>query len=617
MKNIILKLTVVIILTANFSTFAQNFNYDIKYHRLEFKVNPMIHYINGKITTYFVPISSNLNQISFDMVDELAIDSIIYHNSKMTFSHSKDILTINLTKNIQIGMLDSICVIYQGNPPTSGFGSFVTSKHDNTPIMWTLSEPFGAKAWWPCKQDLTDKADSIDMLVTTNIGNRVAGNGLIVKTDTIGDSLITVHWKHNYPITAYLLAFAVTNYAQYYEYAKINDSLTIPILEYVYPEDSTSLVNKTSYLVNIIKFYNEKFGLYPFANEKYGQAEFGWGGGMEHQTMTFLGAYDEEIMSHELAHQWFGDYITCNSWHNIWLNEGFAVYLEGLTAEAGLAPYSWDEWKSNTIQYATMYRNGSVYCTDTSTSDNIFNYGLTYMKGGYILNTLRWTVGDSAFFQGLRNYLADTNLTYGFGTIEALKGHLEKTGNCDLTDFFNQWYYGKGYPVYKITWMQDSQNQIFINLQQTTTNSAVSFFKEKIQLKLVGNNNDTIVIVNNIKNDESFEFDLNFKVSNVIFDPEKWILTINPLITQKTEIKDTKIDLFPNPASNDINIDVPANFTVISYQIYDTLGTLIISKSDNIDGKKIKIDVSDLKKGTYILILQLNNGFVSKKFIKN
>ena len=610
-------LTLTLVISSITAIYSQNFNYDIKYHRLEFEVNPAIHYINGKITTYFLPTNSNFNQISFDFSDEMIVDSVIYDEANVLTSQEDDILTIDLPNTIPEGILDSIIVYYQGDPPeVDGFGSFVTSTHNGNPIMWTLSEPYGAKSWWPCKQILNDKADSIDLFVTIPLGNKAGSNGLIVNIDTIGEQA-TIHWKHRYPITAYLVAIAVTNYEEYYDYVPVNDTLTVPILNYVYPEDLDYAQSSSPDIIDVFQFYYDTFMIYPFWKEKYGHAQFNWGGGMEHQTMTFLGNFSHHLMAHELAHQWFGDYITCGSWEDIWLNEGFAVYLEGMTAEQGLAPYTWEDWKSETMSDATSSLDGSVFCDDTTSVSRIFNHTLTYQKGGMILHLLRWIIGDEAFFGGIRDYLHDPDLAYGHARVDDLKSHLENSCDCDLTNFFNEWYYGQGFPLYNIIWSQNPDNSISLTILQSQSVDDVDYFELPIPIKFANSQKDTIIVFENTYSNQEYNFDLDFIVDNLVFDPEQWILTRNTTITKIIDINSgMNIMLSPNPVEDKLLIRLPIQTYIENYSIYDTNGrqisTTIIKKQMEI----INIETTNLERGNYILFLKTNNGNIGKKFIK-
>ncbi|MBL0103769.1 MAG: hypothetical protein IPP51_08435 [Bacteroidetes bacterium] len=233
----------------------------------------------------------------------------------------------------------------------------------------------------------------------------------------------TYQWKHRYPIAAYLVCLAVTDYAEYSHWVPYGSDL-LEVQNYVYPEDSAFAVTQTNQIVPIMQLYDTLFGIYPFQNEKYGHAQFNWGGGMEHQTITFVSGFDFELIAHELAHHWFGDKVTCASWHDIWLNEGFATYLALLCYEH-MDPNYWLMSKQYYISSVTSSPDGSVYCPDTLDPNRIFDGRLSYFKGAMILNQLRWVIGDSAFFAGCNNYLTDVACAYGFATTDQFRQHME------------------------------------------------------------------------------------------------------------------------------------------------------------------------------------------------
>ena len=267
---------------------------------------------------------------------------------------------------------------------------------------------------------------------------------------------------------------------RYSDFVQLQDRV-IEVQNYVYPEDSLAATDDTPMLIAQMQLYSNLFGEYPFANEQYGHAQFNYGGGMEHQTMSFMGGFSFELMAHELAHQWFGDKVTCGSWEDLWLNEGFATYLSGLCYEH-LAPEKWLPFKYSQRDNITSRPDGSVRVQDTTSIQRLFSGRLTYAKGGFLVHMLRWVCGDDAFYAGCRNYLSDPALQYGSARTPQLKAHLEAASGMDLTEFFADWYVGEGYPIYKIRWSQNMDNTVTVEVNQTTSHPSVPFFEMPIPM---------------------------------------------------------------------------------------------------------------------------------------
>ena len=422
---------------------------DMHYQRIEWEIDPSVKYIKGKITYYFSSEINNLGELVLDLTDSLHVNSVERNGVPLPYTHSSDwLLTIDLDKVLNIGDYDSLTVSYEGVPPATGFGSFQQGTHAGIPIIWTLSEPYGNRDWWPGKQDLIDKIDSMDIYITTPLDLLAASNGKLISIEQVGGKLVH-HWRHRHHIAAYLVALAVTNYAAYSQYVPLPNGDSIEILNYVYPETLSQSMQATLSSIDIMKFYNEKFIIYPWADEKYGHAQFGWGGGEEHQTMAFMTGFSYGLQAHEMAHQWFGDKVTCGTWEDVWLNEGFATYLTGLTYEEFSPDALWPQWKKSTSNSATSQPGGSVFVDDTTSVDRIFNGRLSYNKGAYVLHMLRWVEGDDNFFAACRNYL---NGAGDFGVTSELQQFHENQSGIDLDEFFADWYYGQGYPTYDLKW---------------------------------------------------------------------------------------------------------------------------------------------------------------------
>lgn len=597
-------------------------NYDLKYHRLEWTIDPAQIFISGSVTTYFEARSDDFMEINFDLSKQLTVSDVRRQGQSLSFiQHDDDRLQIFLPLALQEGQLDSVTVIYSGTPQQTGFGSFTKATHAGTPILWTLSEPYGARDWWPCKLDLNDKIDSIDVLVRTPAAYRTASNGLLQSETLVGNEKIC-HWKHRYPITTYLIGIAITNYATYSDFVPVPNGEPIEVLNYVYPEFMATAQTETPATVQVMQLFNELFGLYPFANEKYGHAQFGWGGGIEHQTMSFMGGFSFSLQAHELAHQWFGDKVTCGSWEDIWLNEGFATYLTGMTYENGLGPQNWRTWLQNTITQITNVPDGSVWVNDTTSVSRIFNSRLTYSKGGMLLHMLRWKLGDEDFFQGVRNYLSDPNLAYSYAHTADLVAHLEAQSGQDLTEFMNDWFYGQGHPSYQLSWYLHPSDihKVELTLGQTTSHSSVSFFEMPVAIQFSGEGQDTTIVFEHTFSDQAFSASLPFVAETVVIDPDLWIVSANNVVNEviiSVDPLDTLnyvMRVYPNPTRDLLKIDVYGNQTPSSLKLYNMLGQILLGTKP--DTQRIELNLKDFAAGVYILEIMIGERTYRREVVK-
>lgn len=595
----------------NITTLASQ-NFDVNYYRCEWKVDPAVRYISGKVTCYF-SVTANADTISFDLADGLVVDSIKQRNFHLSFGHLNNQLNIYFNTTLTVGGIDSVSIYYQGVPANAAAGSFVNALHEGIPILWTLSEPYGSRNWWPCKDGLDDKADSIDVFITTPSQYKSVSNG-VRQQITTANSEQTAHWKHRYPIASYLVCMAVTNYEEFDLNVDAGGN-SILMQTFCYPESLPLFKQNTPKVLNSLQYFSNIFGDYPFKNEKYGHVQFGWGGGQEHQTSTFLIAPNENLMSHELAHQWFGDKVTCGSWHDIWLNEGFATHLASMDYEQKY-PLTVIDNRKLEIEHITSIPDGAVWVDDTTNVSRIFNGRLSYRKGSHVLYMLRWILGDNVFFEGARDYLNDPQLQYGFAKTEDLKRILEKVSGKDLTDFFSAWIYGEGYPSYQVAWSQQNFNRVKIILNQKTSHPSVSFFALPVALQFKNATQDETVVLNNTRNGEVFFEDIGFLADTVIVDPDYWLITKDNTSQKLTDNNiDHFVQVFPNPFRDQINIYLN-NFSepVSSIKIFDTKGSLISNQTININGSAFEtIDLSKAAKGVYILKLMEGNSF---KFVR-
>lgn len=592
-------------------------NIDVTYTRFEWYVDPAVRYITGNVSKYFRTLD-DVSSIMLELNNNMVIDSIIFRGNAVVWEYISDFeFNINLAATIQTNEIDSLKIYYQGEPITeSGFGSFEQAEHNGVPVIWTLSEPFGAKDWWPGKNNLSDKIDSIDVLIRTPAQYRAVSHGLLKAEIPAGNDII-YHFSHRYPIVSYLVAFAVTNYVAYNQTAVINGD-TIPIVNYFYPEkfdEYSAMVENTPEMIQI---FDTLFSPYPFKNELYGHAQYSTNGGMEHQTMSFMGGFGHDLRAHELAHSWFGNMITLATWHDIWINEGFATYANGLTFERMYDGYWWPIWKNVTLGKILGIPDGSVYVEDTTSVPRIFSSRLTYHKGAYLLHMLRWIIGDEAFFTAMRNYAGDPQLSYRFTTFDDVKNHFETASGRDLTSYFDKWYYGEGYPVYGINILSLPQSdELLITIHQEPTHSSVEFFDMPVQIRVYGEGQTMDLLCHNTYSGQQFVFPRPaFSIDSVKFDPDRWLIAeLDYISLGVTEKNQFAIELYPNPASDKIEFIIPDQW-ITEVEVFDIAGQKVISRSLNMINEKIKMNVDELSAGTYLVKVKTDQAIFSGKFVK-
>ncbi|MCB0820382.1 MAG: M1 family metallopeptidase [Bacteroidetes bacterium] len=394
------------------------------------------------------------------LAQELIVDSVLLNNQLQPFQHNNNILSISL-EGIAPQAYTQVQVYYGGIPPSGGFGSFeIGFSPYGRKYLYTLSEPYGSADWWPCPTTRNVKIDTLSEHIITPAGELAAGNGILQSIDTLPGGRMQFNWHHAHPVAPYLIGTSVGEYlSEQYEVPLTLGNL--PVLNFIYPEENEFWINARPNIRRMLTFFDSLFIPYPFSDEKYGHAQFPWGGGIEHQTMSFVRNMDQVLCSHELAHQWFGNLVTCNSWQNIWLNEGFATYLSALYDER-FRPQEFDLWRQTQKNFVMEGEGGTVLVSDTTDVSRIFSGKFSYFKSAMILNMLRLHIGKHAFYSGLRNYLQSGIESGGYGSTESLIYHLNLASGKQLEPFFNQWLNSTGFPTINVSWYA-SQQGISIN----------------------------------------------------------------------------------------------------------------------------------------------------------
>jgi aminopeptidase N len=415
-------------------------------------------------------------------------------------------------------------VNYQGVPVSRGFGSIeFTTRSSGAVIVATLSEPYYAYTWWPAKDENTDKATLTFTLITPRDMFAVA-NGMLIETADLPNNRRRYRYEHTYPIAPYLIAFAATNYQSWSRTFTYNGR-TMPVDFYIYPENNTA-ANRAAWerCIPMLQVFSDLFGEYPFMRERYGIYQFQFGGGMEHQTMSGQGGFGESLTAHELAHQWWGDMITCATWNDIWLNEGFATYSEAL----------WEEFRNGASDFVALRNamlsrrptrlDGSVYRYDTSSVNAIFSSNFAYRKGAWVLHQLRWVLGTERFFELLARYRQ--RYAYSHATTADFQAVAEELWGGSMDWFFQPWVYGIGAPTYAWGWTTtrvNNKDYLLLSIRQTQQ-SSYGIYTMPIGLRAqIGSRSQDLRIWNSAPT-QYYVLPVSGAVSNLAFDPDEWIL---------------------------------------------------------------------------------------------
>lgn len=529
-------------------------NYDVTFYFLNLNVTNTSKNISGSGTIEATVLVNNFSSVVVELHSSLTVDSIKIDNVIHTFTRSGHEITIPLTTPLNTGDDFSITVFYRGSSTGSGIKN-ATSPSWQRQVTYTLSESYHSLDWFPCKQSLTDKADSCWVFLTVNNNLKAGSNGVLTQIVPDGTTKSRYEWKSKYPIDYYLISLAVSDYQEYNIYAHpqgISDSILIQ--NYIYP-NSGFLPQYQSYINNtvpFIEYLSEIWGIYPFYEEKYGHCTAPFSGGMEHQTMTSLGYFTFELVIHELAHQWFGDYVTCATWQDIWVNEGFATYSNYLGLDHFNSHAEAQNYMAGMHTDIKSVPDGSIYVPFSQVLDEarIFSYRLTYQKGAAILHTLRFMVdNDSIYFAAFRDFLQ----TYAFGTAYAddFRDIMENHTGLDLHPFFEEWFYGEGFPTYSIETLP-LNDTVYCTLTQTTSAPAITpFFSNPVEIKFFHATGDTVILVQPLSSSHSFSFYLPQYINHIEIDPENDIVNNSGSVIINREFTHMKTTtVYPNPSSD-------------------------------------------------------------------
>ncbi len=591
-------------------------------------ISPYPNSFSGSVIVKFKALA-DLDQVKLNARGySLVIDSVGL--AAGSFVHAADTLTLFLSQTLLAGQVAEARIFYHHkNVIDNAFyasGGFV----------FTDCEPEGARYWFPCWDQPSDKA-LFELFARVKSTVRLGSNGTLADSTLNGDEL-TYHWISNQNVATYLMVISSkVNYQLKIDYwhKLSNPSDSIP-LRYYYNlgEDPTPV---TSIMPDLTTWFSQNFIEHPFDKNGFAtlNSEFSWGG-MENQTLTSLcpGCWSESLAAHEFAHQWFGDMITCATWADIWLNEGFATWSEAFWYEmnGGYSAYKSDI--NGDAAYYLQYNSGwalsnPAWATNTPPVNTLFDYSITYMKGACVLHQLRYVLGDSLFFETLQQYCADTNFKYQSATIADFNAKVNAVTGSNYDWFFNAWIFQPNHPVYQNYY--DFENvgggQWKVNFRARQTQTNAPYFPMVLELRVqFADASDTLLRFMNETNGQLFGWTFGKEPVSVTFDPRNEIV----LKSASTIVgfadspgKANSVTLFqntPNPTANSTSlhysIPSPARVTI---EITDLPGAVLLRPLDawqDAGEHRLAIDCSDLASGTYLIRLTSDNTVRVKKMIK-
>lgn len=561
---------------------------------LDLTIDPQQQDIAGQ-ATYRATALTDLVELPVELSTQLTVSQAQVNGQPVPFRQEAPYaLRLTCPTPIMEGEAFTFQLTYAGTPGSGGFGSVGQATVEGYPLWWTLSQPYGTRDWWPVTERLQDKIDTTTITINTPDQYRGIANGLpISEIAEFGRRSIT--YRHTYPISPYLIAVAVA------PYHLVADTLllragTLPVNNYVLPHEVDGVREALDRFNRAFVFLDSLFTPYPFMQEQYGHARFGWPGGMEHQTISFVGSYNYELLVHELAHQWFGDWVTCGSWQDLWLNEGFATYLSGLAYERFYKEKYWGQFLQVREDRILEQPGGSVFRRDTAAVESLFDVRLTYFKAAWVLHQLRWVIGDAAFFAGCRGYLNDPALQGGYATTGDLQYHMEQASGVDLGEFFSDWVYGEGYPHYRVEWSQKG-NQVQLALVQTTSHPSVGLYEMPVPLTLVSANSDTTVVIDQQQPVQNTTVLWDQPVEQIHFDTDNWLLGKSAVVA----IPADELPFIVIPINEGLFQVAPrrSDIPLTELKVYATNGQLVWSSQS--PAFLTTVDLSRQSEGVYIL----------------
>src|ERR1035437_3211895 len=478
---------------------------------------------------------SSINSINVNAVNtSLQIDSV--RLSGAGFTHANNVLTINLDRTYAPGETLFVKIFYQHKNIADG------AFYVQNGMVFTDCEPEGARKWFPSWDKPSDKA-TMSLKVITPGSGKLGSNGRLADSVKSNDT-IYYNWISRDPVATYLMVIsAKVNYNLDIKYwHKISNPQDSIPFRFYWNTGESGLANIETKVLQMCDRYSTLWGEHAF--EKNGFATLNTQflyGGMENQTLTSLcpNCWDENLVSHEFAHQWFGDMITCATWADIMLNEGFATFCEAIWYETTGGYSSYKNSINDDASYYLTHNPGLAisnpdWAVNTPNVNTLFNTAMTYDKGACVLHQLRYLMGDSLFFIGMHNY-GTSNLRYKSATIGDYAAIMSAAYGQDLSWFFNEWVFQPNHPIYANNYYisQQGTNKWEVGFQAIQTQTNTVFFQMTLQIAInyTSGPADTLRFFNNVNN-QLFTFNVTRQPLSVVFDPQNNIVLKNATLTQ-------------------------------------------------------------------------------------